>query len=117
MSGIRRLSFAATDKYGGSTNLLHTTPYLSRKPIQLEGPLPYLEHLSIVLTVYFDLLINYTKGHPVHEMMEDEYPMAVDIARDWSDTNKLNDTDLSIEDVFTMLINEQLDRNPILECI
>lgn len=63
MSGIRNLRYAAKDKYGGSTNLRGTTPYLSKKPIVIEGPVKYLEQLSILLNVYFDLCNNYEKGY------------------------------------------------------
>lgn len=38
MSSVRSLHFAARDPYAGSTNLLGTTPYLSRKPIKVSGP-------------------------------------------------------------------------------
>lgn len=38
MSGIRKIFFAARDTYAGATDLLGTTPYLSRKPIQVIGP-------------------------------------------------------------------------------
>lgn len=34
MSGIRNLTYAAHDYYAGSTNLLGTTPYLKRKPVE-----------------------------------------------------------------------------------
>lgn len=38
MSGIRTVHFAARDGYAGSSNLLGTTPYLSRKRIAVKGP-------------------------------------------------------------------------------
>lgn len=38
MSGIRKIFFAARDAYAGSTDLLGTTPYLSRKSIQVIRP-------------------------------------------------------------------------------
>jgi tRNA(adenine34) deaminase len=51
MSGLRQLYYAARDPYAGSVNLLGATPYLSRKPIQVLGPRPELEPLSIALIV------------------------------------------------------------------
>jgi tRNA(Arg) A34 adenosine deaminase TadA len=51
MSGLRQLHYAARDTYAGSVNLLGTTPYLSRKPIQVFGPLPELEPVSVALVV------------------------------------------------------------------
>lgn len=38
MSGVRQVAYAARDPYAGSINLLGTTPYLSRKPIQVTPP-------------------------------------------------------------------------------
>jgi tRNA(adenine34) deaminase len=38
MSSVRTLHFAARDPYAGSTNLLGTTPYLSRKPVRVIQP-------------------------------------------------------------------------------
>lgn len=38
MSGLRQVAYAARDPYAGSTNLLGTMPYLSRKPIQVTPP-------------------------------------------------------------------------------
>jgi tRNA(Arg) A34 adenosine deaminase TadA len=48
MSGIRKIYFAARDGYAGSTDLLGTTPYLSRKTIQVIGPTdPMLETIFL----------------------------------------------------------------------
>ncbi|HWR65657.1 MAG TPA: nucleoside deaminase [Bellilinea sp.] len=48
MSGIRIIHFAARDAYAGSTDLLGTTPYLSRKPIQVISPVdPMLETIFL----------------------------------------------------------------------
>lgn len=38
MSGVRRLKFACRDPVAGSSNMLGTTPYLSRKPVVATGP-------------------------------------------------------------------------------
>ena len=51
MSGLRHLHYAARDSFAGSVNLLGTTPYLSRKPIQVSGPHPELEPLCLALVV------------------------------------------------------------------
>ena len=56
MSSVRRLHFAAREPYAGSANLLGTTPYLSRKPIQVVGPTdPDLEILITALAMEFEL--------------------------------------------------------------
>jgi tRNA(Arg) A34 adenosine deaminase TadA len=48
MSGIRKIYFAARDAYAGSTDLLGTTPYLSRKSIRVIGPTyPLLETIFL----------------------------------------------------------------------
>jgi tRNA(adenine34) deaminase len=50
MSGIRRLYYAARDPYAGSTNMLGTTAYLSKKPIEVFPPEDAeLEQVSIAL--------------------------------------------------------------------
>ena len=52
MSGVRTLHYAAREPFAGSTNLLGTTPYLSRKPIKVYGPAdPDLEALVTALAV------------------------------------------------------------------
>ena len=52
MAGVRKLYYAARDPWAGSVNLLGTTPYLSRKPVQAIGPSnPELEQVIIALQV------------------------------------------------------------------
>jgi tRNA(adenine34) deaminase len=59
MSGVRRFHYAARDAYAGSTNLLGTTPYLSRKPVQAVGPhSPQLELVCAALHVDYSLRRN-----------------------------------------------------------
>jgi tRNA(adenine34) deaminase len=48
MSSVRTLHFAARDPYAGSTNLLGTTPYLSRKPIKLVKPFNRAVEISLI---------------------------------------------------------------------
>jgi tRNA(adenine34) deaminase len=56
MSSVRTLHYAARDPFAGSTNLLGSTPYLSRKPIQVYGPAdPDLEALVTALAMEFEL--------------------------------------------------------------
>ncbi|HSQ16865.1 MAG TPA: nucleoside deaminase [Anaerolineales bacterium] len=56
MSSVRTLHYAARESFAGSTNLLGTTPYLSRKPIRVYGPAePVLEALVTALAVEFEL--------------------------------------------------------------
>ena len=79
MSGIRNLRFAAKDKFGGSTNLFGSTPYLSRKPIRMEGPFDDIGRLSIFLNVYCDLAMSRDFGG-IHDEFAHDYPDVVDIA-------------------------------------
>ena len=81
MSGIRQLAFAAKDRFGGSTNLLGTTPYLSRKPIVVDGPVAGLEHVSIFLNIYFDELHDAAGDNLVNDAIAEDYPHTVDLAR------------------------------------
>jgi tRNA(adenine34) deaminase len=107
MSGIRNLEYAAKDKYGGSTNLKDTTPYLSRKPIKIHGPYAYIEQLSILLHIYFDDMIEFNKKSPVHDAMAEDYPEAVALAKEWVKLGKLKEYhQLIIEDVYNMMIEE-----------
>jgi tRNA(adenine34) deaminase len=56
MSGVRNLHYACRDPWAGSTNLLGTTPYLSRKPIRVTGPEnPLLETVIVALFVEWEL--------------------------------------------------------------
>jgi len=52
MSGVRTVHFGARDPYAGSTNLLGTTPYLSRKKVKVNAPaMQELEILFLGLLV------------------------------------------------------------------
>jgi len=81
MSDIETLCYAARDRYGGSTNLLETTPYLSRKKPVVVGPEELLEDFSIFLNVAHDLAQGAADDDPVHELMAIDYPRAVAAAR------------------------------------
>ena len=80
MSGIRQLTFAAKDKFGGSTNLFGSTPYLSRKPIKMNGPVDGLGGISIFMNVYCDLAVG-RESDEIHEAFADDYPKIVEAAR------------------------------------
>jgi tRNA(adenine34) deaminase len=107
MSGIRKLKYAAKDKYGGSTNLKDTTPYLSLKPIKIEGPFPYLEQIAIIIHIYFEDMINLDRKNIVHDAMAEDYPEVVALAKEWVKLGKLKDYQLlKIEDVYNMMMEE-----------
>lgn len=107
MSGIRKLKFAANDKWAGSTNLKNSTPYMGLKPIQLEGPFQSLEQLSIVLNVYFEFSIHAGKASKVTESWKEDYPEAVELAEEWWKQNTLEDkANMDIADVFTSMQSE-----------
>ncbi len=112
MSGIRNLKFAAKDKYGRSTNLKDSTPYLSRKPIKVEGPFPPLEYLAILLGYYYDFSVDDPKAHPVHKGMEEDYPRAIRLARDWVAEKRLRCAEnYTIEEVYGMMCEDLIKRN------
>ena len=107
MSGIRNLKFAAKDKWAGSTNLKDATPYLSFKPIKIDGPIDHLEQLSIVLNIYFENKIRFGKTNPVSERMAEDYPEAAELAGKWSKEDKLaGNLHMDIENVYSMMQNE-----------
>ena len=80
MSDIGKLAFAARDRFGGSTNLLGKTPYLSRKHTEVTGPVNFLEHVSIFLNVYSDVLRGIKAPNIVHQALGVDYPNAVRLA-------------------------------------
>ncbi len=81
MSDVSRLIYAAPDRFGGSTNLLGTTPYLSRKSTEIEGPVPGLDEFSIFLNVYCDLLRGGDTPDVVHDALAEDYPEVVEQAQ------------------------------------
>ncbi len=81
MSDVNSVSFAAKDRFGGSINLLGSTPYLRRKPTVVEGPLDHLGEISIFLNVYCDVLRGVLMPHVVHEALAVDYPMIVPLAQ------------------------------------
>lgn len=116
MSGIKILKYAGRDRYGGSTNLLGTTPYLSRKRIQVHGPFPELEEVSIILNVYFDVITENPKGPPLHEKLELDYPKAVEIGRIWAKKRKLEDKkEQPFETIYPLIMKELTKIPPLNE--
>ena len=89
MSDVKQLKYAAKDRYGGSTNLIGTTPYLSRKPVKITGPVSHLEDVSIFLNVYHDTGLE-DQPDIVHREFEKDYPKAVQLARKLGPGDKLN---------------------------
>lgn len=89
MSGIRRLAYAAKDKFGGSTNLLGTTPYLSRKPIVIDGPIEGLAEVSIFMNVYSDVHAGRDSA-PVHALLAEDYPEVVAHAARLGESDRLS---------------------------
>ena len=81
MSDLNKLEYAAKDRYGGSTNLLGTTPYLSRKQTEVRGPHEGLELLSIFIVVYCDVLRGIALPHVVHDEFAKDYPNVVGLAQ------------------------------------
>lgn len=107
MSGIRKLEFAAKDKWAGSTNLKDTTPYLSFKPIEILGPLQELEQLSIVLNAYFELSLRNGEASRVTECWKEDYPEASELAVKWFADRKLKHPEqLQLPVIFEMMQNE-----------
>ena len=94
MSDVEKLVFAAKDRYGGSTNLLGTTPYLSRKPVQVEGPVDHLEQVSVFLNVYSDLLRGGDVATVVHDEFAKDYPAVVQRARELAPEDSLGIKDV-----------------------
>jgi tRNA(Arg) A34 adenosine deaminase TadA len=78
MSGIRTLHYACRDPWAGSTNLLGTTPYLSRKAIHVTGPEdPRLEAVIVALFVEWELHLYRERLSVVRESLELIVPQGV----------------------------------------
>jgi tRNA(adenine34) deaminase len=60
MSGVRTLHYLARDPFAGSTNMLGTTWYLSRKPIKVSGPDAQLE--TIVTALFTEQDVHFHNG-------------------------------------------------------
>ncbi|KGX91423.1 nucleoside deaminase [Pontibacillus marinus] len=92
MSSIKNLAYAAKDKFGGSLDMLGKTHYLSRKQINIDGPVPVLDEISIFLNVYFDLTRQNMRPSIVklHDELAEDYPNAVSLARKWGEDKRLD---------------------------
>ncbi|QHE52413.1 nucleoside deaminase [Pontibacillus sp. HMF3514] len=92
MSSIKNLAYAAKDKFGGSLDMLGKTSYLSRKHINIDGPVPVLDEVSIFLNVYFDVTSKNIRPSIVklHDELAEDYPNAVSLARKWGEDNRLD---------------------------
>ena len=79
MSDVGRLVYAARDDFGGSTNLLGSTPYLGRKRRSVEGPVAGLEETAVFLCVYFDVKSG-ASADVINAAFAKRYPAAVERA-------------------------------------
>ncbi|MDO8752646.1 MAG: hypothetical protein Q7J80_02035, partial [Anaerolineales bacterium] len=112
MSSVRTLHFAARDPYAGSVNLLGTTPYLSRKPIQVIPPFDSaLENSLLAIMVETELTL---RGEAViTNHFFDEWramsPKAVEFGIGLYRSNELRKRQkegLSAQDAFEWLIHQ-----------
>lgn len=81
MSDVKALHFAAHDPWAGSTDLLGTTPYLSRKPIRVTGPQDtVLQDLLVAMQIEYELQRYGEKilSHSFIEKFQARLPNAVD---------------------------------------
>ena len=75
MSRVRTLHYAAREPFAGSTNLLGTTPYLSRKPIKVFGPMESaLEALVTALAMEAELNFGRDSAIPVLQSWREVIP-------------------------------------------
>lgn len=112
MSDVKTVHFASRDPWAGSTNLLGTTPYLSRKPIKVFGPQnKVLENCLAVLHTEFEL---FNRGeeflsHRFFDVFRAFLPEAVEkgVALYRSgELRKKQKEDLPAEEVFNWLGNQ-----------
>ena len=113
MSGVRNIQYAARDSYAGSTDLLGTTPYLSRKPIKVNGPqFGELEDFALGLVVVFELNIRPQRTEELHSTLLNSWrsvvPRAVTLGeRLWENRilHAANHNDVPLSQVFDMVIH------------
>jgi tRNA(Arg) A34 adenosine deaminase TadA len=80
MSDVKILHYAARDPWAGSVNLLGTTPYLSRKPIQVVAPSDSaLEDIFTAMHIEHSIRLygEETLSSPFHEKIRAELPQGV----------------------------------------
>lgn len=82
MSSVRTLRFAAREPWAGSTNALHKTPYLSRKPVRVFGPEHAdLETILVALHVAFTLGTTWDKTPAFLDAWQSLLPRGVALGR------------------------------------
>jgi tRNA(adenine34) deaminase len=78
MSGVRNMYYAAREPYAGSTNLLGTTPYLSRKPIHVFAPPDStLETMVTALYVERDMVCGHSPQNIVLQALREVIPQGI----------------------------------------
>ncbi len=78
VSKVRELYYAARDAFGGSTNLIHKTTYLSNKPKQIFAPLiPALEIIIVALLTEFYIDSNIPEQAMITSTLNDQVPQGV----------------------------------------
>jgi tRNA(adenine34) deaminase len=80
MSGVRTLAYACRDPWAGSTNLLGTTPYLSRKRIRIIRPNdPFLEEVIVALFVDWEMRFYQSRPSVVRDGLQVILPHGVSL--------------------------------------
>ena len=114
MSKIKTIRFAARDPYGGSSNLLGSTPYMRNKNIKSEGPHNELfENIVISLQVDFFLRANRSSLGKVMSAWEKELPIGVAVGKDLfrsGEILQMGEYGASAEEVFVFIQSKLKDR-------
>lgn len=95
MSGIRKIFYGARDSFAGSTDLLGTTPYMTRKNVQAVGPAePVLETIFLGLQVLSEIRRKNVSGWLLFETVvgswKDSCPAAVALGQTLYDRQSLD---------------------------
>lgn len=91
MSGVRHVVFGARDREAGSTHLFAKSPYMARKHIQIQGPEPAVEAVSLTLMTSHLLRVNGRRTDEFLASFALDSPGAVALGRRWHDTGYLDD--------------------------
>jgi tRNA(adenine34) deaminase len=106
MSGVRQVHYGARDREAGSIVLLTGTPYIANKHIQVSGPYPEVQTISLVLMTDHLLRLNSPRTPDFIRSFQQDDPRSVGLGKEWFSTGYL-----------TNAANERWSINRVIEAI
>jgi tRNA(Arg) A34 adenosine deaminase TadA len=113
MCGVRQIRYAVSDPYAGSTDMLESTPYLSRKKVKASADAPkHLEIILAALNLEFFVRQGVARRDAVWESWIEAHPLALNLCNCLTNSAyflKVVEGKPAAEEVFTEL-NQTLER-------